>query len=159
MNKTNITITTTSIQHYTASDNQGNRHEKEMKLYIPHNATIKHDTECFFKFVTSLAANPNLSKTTYDKAFDLFVKQYKLEWSSYIETIVFSKYLTKEQLIYILREHPKGYCIFSYASEKICMLNENEFVEIISSYTDSQKKWLKTYATSLSTNFISYLSN
>ncbi len=133
--------------------------EKEMKLYIPPNATIKQDTECFFKFVTSLAANPNLSKTTYDKAFDLFVKQYKLEWSSYIETIVFSKYLTKEQLIYILREHPKGYCIFSYASEKICMLNENEFVEIISSYTDSQKKWLKTYATSLSTNFISYLSN
>ncbi len=133
--------------------------EKEMKLYLPPNTTIKQDTEYFFKFVTSLIANPNLSKATYDKAFDLFVKQYKLEWSSYIENFVFSKYLTKEQLIYILKEHPKGYCICSYASEKICMLDENEFAEIISSYTDNQKKWLKTHAISLSTNFISFLSN
>lgn len=138
---------------------------KLMDLYeygLEHAYTDKMNMEYyapyFYRFCIALLQNPNCSKEIFDKAFDVFVRRYRISWTDHLRLFAMSEHISKEQFIYIMKEYSKAFFLCKEVPEKFKMLTESEFAEIASGFTDHAKDWIKEYAPEIPAEFLLYIS-
>ncbi len=127
-------------------NNLMDEYQSDVDKYVKENWLLSVLVEYFDKFFSSLISNPNCTKETFDKAFNLFVKKFRLEWANTLRMISECSHFADEQLLYMLRSHPGKCLMFSFVPERVAKLSENDLSAILSNISISSKNWIMQFA-------------
>lgn len=123
-----------------------NEYQSDVNKYVKEDWLLSVLVEFFDKFFSSLICNPNCTKETFDKAFNLFIKKFRLEWTNTLRMISECSHLADEQLLYMLQSHPGKCLMFSFIPERVANLSENDLSAIIANISVSSKNWIMQFA-------------
>ena len=121
-------------------------YQRDTDLYLDENSSLYSLGEHFAKFYSALITNPNCSKETFEKAFNLFIKHFQIDWPSTLRDLCKSPFFTKEHLLYVLEHHCDKVFMFLYAPKMLAEIEPEILTGIVSNFTPSQKSWILEYA-------------
>lgn len=130
-------------------------YQQDTNLYIDENSNLHSLTEHFAKFYSALLTNPNCSKETFEKAFNLFIKRFQIDWPSTLNDLCESPFFTKEHFLYVLEHHCDGIFMLRYAPQMLNEIEPEVITGIVEKFTSSQKSWILKHANQIP----EYLSN
>lgn len=120
-------------------------YQSDVDKYVDDNWLLSVLAEYFNKFFSSLICNPNCTKETFDKAFNLFIKKFRIEWANTLRMLSECSHFADEQLLYMLKSHPSKCLMFKFIPERVAQLSESDLSAIISNFSVSSKNWIMQF--------------